>query len=273
MGRTDRSNSERRDAEVTTGSVQIAEPTRLNRYIAMCGVASRRKADELITGGLVSVNGVTVEQLGTQVKPGDEVVVNGRLLTPRSLSYVLLNKPTDTITTRSDERGRRTVMDLVGKLRGSDSLYPVGRLDRDTTGALIITNDGELANRLMHPRYEVTKIYVVRTRDAITDQQLDQLRDGLELEDGPVKPTHVARPNNADQKQVAIALHEGRNHIVRRMIAALGHEVAALDRTTYGGIGLDGVRRGKWRHLTDKEVRKLYRQAGLKQSFARTGKR
>ena len=273
MGRTDRFNSEDRDSRNVSGRGQIAEPTRLNRYIAMCGVASRRKADELIATGLVNVNGVTVDQLGTQVNPGDEVVVNGRLLTPRSLSYVLLNKPTDTITTRSDERGRRTVMDLIGKLAGSESLYPVGRLDRDTTGALLITNDGELANRLMHPRYEVTKIYVVRTRDPITDDQLEHLRSGLELEDGPVKPRHVGRPDTADQKQVAIALHEGRNHIVRRMIAALGHEVVALDRTTYGGIGLEGVRRGKWRHLSDKEVRKLYRQAGLKQSFARTGKR
>lgn len=272
MPRPERFNTERGGTASQKSGGHIGEPTRLNRYIAMCGVASRRKADELISDGLVTVNGVQVDKLGTQVKPGDEVVVNGRLLTPRSLSYVLLNKPTGAITTRSDERGRRTVMDLLDGLAGSDSLFPVGRLDRDTTGALIVTNDGELANRLMHPRYEVTKIYVVRTRDAVSDDDLNRLGEGLELEDGPVTPTHVGRPNESDPRSLAIALHEGRNHIVRRMIAAIGHEVVALDRTTYGGIGLDGLRRGKWRHLTDKEVRKLYRQAGLKQPFARTGK-
>lgn len=248
------------------------EPIRLNRYIAQSGLASRRKADEMIASGLVRVNGKLVEKMGVLVGPDDQVVVNGTLISPRRLEYIILNKPRDTITTRSDERDRRTVMDLLdGDRTLPIGLFPVGRLDRDTTGVLLITNDGELAHRLMHPSFEIAKVYRVETREPITDQQLDKLRIGLTLDDGPVTPRNVARSGESES-QVAIELHEGRNRIVRRMLEALGHVVVSLDRISYGGLGLSGLRRGKWRRLTERETRRLFRTAGLKRDQGGSGR-
>ncbi len=243
----------------------IDAPVRLNKYIASCGIASRRKADELIGGGLVRVNGVVVTAMGTTVGPGDEVVVNGRTVSPRKLDYILLNKPRNAITTTRDDRGRATVMDLVSEAGGEGSgLFPVGRLDRNTTGALLVTNDGDLANRLMHPRYEVPKVYVVSAAREFSDADLDALRSGIELEDGLFLARHVAYVDPGDRTTVALEIHEGRNRIVRRAVEALEHEVTALDRRQYGFLTLAGLRRGRWRRLSEKEISRLRRSAGLK---------
>lgn len=238
---------------------------RLNRYIAQAGIGSRRKADEMISAGLVKINGQVVTTLGVTVTSGDEIIVNGKRITPERLDYLLLNKPPDTITTRSDDRDRPTVMDLVAdegkRVRG---LFPVGRLDRNTTGALLITNDGDLAHRLMHPSFEFPKIYVVETKETVTEAQLAALAEGLTLEDGPIKPRNVAYVGNRPGRSVAIELHEGRNRIVRRMIAAIGHDIRKLDRVGYGPLNLKGLRRGKWRRLTKVEIARLRRAAGIR---------
>ncbi len=238
---------------------------RLNRYLARAGVCpSRRKADELIASGQVRVNG-QVAQLGMRVGPDDIVEVNGVRVVPQTQAlYILMNKPHDTITTCEDERGRRTVLDLINlppeQKRG---LFPVGRLDRNTTGVLLLTNDGELANRLMHPRYRVEKIYVARTARPVKPEEAEQLRRGVQLEDGPARAVQVA-VNPADPHEIALMIYEGRNRQVRRMLEAIGHEVVQLKRTHYAGLTTKGVRPGKWRRLTDAEVRRLYRLVGLK---------
>jgi len=240
-------------------------PVRLNRYIARSGVSSRRKADELIAAGHVKVNGEVVTEMGLRVEPGDRVEVSGRTISPQGLVYLLLNKPDDVITTNSDERGRRTVLDLV-ELPPSrkEGLFPVGRLDRHTVGALVITNDGELAHRLMHPRYRIDKIYSIRTRDPVKPHQLDELRRGVMLEDGRAKAEQVAYVDPANHHEIAMLLHEGRNRQVRRMLEALGHGIERLERTSYGGLTTEGIRRGKWRELSVQEVRRLRRLVQLK---------
>ena len=238
---------------------------RLNRYISQAGLASRRKADELIQQGRVRMNGTVVTELGTRVSRGDVVEVNGVRITPQAFEYVLLNKPSDTITTTSDERDRRTVLDLIDlPEKTKNGLFPVGRLDRNTTGALLLTNDGELAHRLMHPSYGVEKIYRVRTAAPVKPHELDQLTRGIELEDGEARADRAAYLNSHDQHQIGIMIHEGRNRQVRRMLEALGHEVAALERVSYGGLTTAGVRRGKWRRLDPKEVARLRRMVRLK---------
>lgn len=241
------------------------EQERLNRYISRSGVTSRRKADELIAAGSVSVNGVQVRELGTKVAPGDVVEVNGRRISPLTHEYILLNKPAGVVTTTADEKGRQTVLDLIDIPEAAGNvLFPVGRLDRETTGVLLLTNDGDLANRLMHPRYEIQKLYLVRTRAPVKPHQLDALRKGVQLDDGPAKADQVAYIEPPDEKRVGISIHEGRNRQVRRMFEALGHEVVHLERINYGGLTADGVRRGKWRRLHDHEVRTLRRRVKLK---------
>lgn len=231
---------------------------RLNRFIGRSGYCSRRQADDLIAKGLVKVNGEVVTELGTKVHPGDVVEANGQVLTRSSLVYILLNKPADVITTTRDERGRKTVLDLVTLEAGEgEGLFPVGRLDRHTTGVLLLTNDGELANRLMHPRYEMEKLYLVTTKNPVKPHELAQLRDGLELEDGPAHADQVTYAHSEQKTQIGLSIHEGRNRQIRRMMEALGHEVAALERVRYAGLTASGVRRGKWRHLQTHEIRKL----------------
>lgn len=242
-----------------------APSTRLNRYIASTGYCSRRKADALIAEGRVKVNGVVVSTLGTKIAPGDVVEVNGKRVTPRSFEYVLLNKPSDVITTTQDEKGRRTVLELVadeGLKRAG--LFPVGRLDRDTQGVLLLTNDGDLAHRLMHPRFEIQKLYRVRTRGPVKPHELDALRKGVPLEDGPARADQAAYVDPADPHELGIELHEGRNRQIRRMLEALGHEVVRLERVRYAGLTTEGVRRGHWRRLLPHEVERLRRQVKLK---------
>lgn len=243
----------------------VTKPMRLNKYIARAGITSRRKADGLIEEGLVKIDGTVVTELGRIWQPGEQVEVNGTLISPQPKTYVLLNKPKDTITTVDDERDRTTVLDLVDR-KGTDDLglFPVGRLDRHTTGALLLTNDGDLAHRLMHPSYEVTKLYRVRTADPVSAQQLQGLLDGVELDDGVAKADRAAYIDPSDRRELGLQLHEGRNRQIRRMLEALGHEVVALDRVQYAGLTTEGIRRGKWRELSATEVQRLRRLVKLK---------
>ncbi len=246
-------------------AVSAVSNERLNRYIARSGVTSRRKADDLISAGRVSVNGTVVTELGTRISKGDVVEVNGRRISPRDHHYILLNKPNDVVTTTDDEKGRKTVLDLVDLPEARDKvIYPVGRLDRETVGVLLLTNDGELANRLMHPRYEIEKLYVVRTKEKVRPHELEQLKSGVELDDGPARADYVAYADPNDERNIGISLHEGRNRQVRRMVEAIGHEVERLERVNYAGLTTEGVRRGKWRRLEDYEIRRLRRQVKLK---------
>lgn len=242
-----------------------ADGIRLNKYIAMAGVTSRRKADDLIDAGRVRVNGEVAEAYWYRVMPGDTVEVNGRTISPQSHRYVLLNKPKDTISTTDDEKGRDTVMDLVNLPADiRDGLFPVGRLDRDTVGVLLLTNDGDLAHRLMHPRYETKKLYRVRTRKTIDPHEIDHLRRGVVLEDGTASADRVTYINPKRREEIGLMLHEGRNRQIRRMMEALGHEVVALDRVNYAGLTSDGLDRGQWRHLQGHEIKRLKNHVKLK---------
>ncbi|MCY7349967.1 MAG: pseudouridine synthase [Cytophagaceae bacterium] len=231
------------------------ETIRLNRYIANAGVCSRRDADKLIESGEVTVNGKVVTVMGHQVKPGDVVKYGNRVLNPEKLLYVLLNKPKDFITTTDDPDDRRTVMDLV-KNAGPQRIYPVGRLDRNTTGLILLTNDGELADKLMHPSHEIRKVYQVELDKPFTTEHFEQMKAGFELEDGAIKPDELAIVT-PDAQVVGIEIHSGRNRIVRRMFEHLGYEVTKLDRTVYAGLDKKDLPRGNWRYLTEKEVIKL----------------
>ena len=241
----------------------MQEPVRLNRFIASTGACSRREADDLIAQGLVKVNGDVVTQMGSKVTRTDRVEVNGRRVVPADREYILLNKPKDTITTTDDEKGRTSVLDLLPADEfGASGLFPVGRLDRHTTGALLLTNDGDLAHRLMHPSYGVSKQYLVHTERPIEEQDLVQLGRGIELDDGLAKADRVSYLEG-DQHILVMAIHEGRNRQVRRMIEALGNTVTSLDRVRYAGLTTRGIRKGKWRRLSRKEVSTLYRQVKL----------
>lgn len=251
--------------DVSQESSSGTEGVRINKYLARAGVASRRKADALIEQGLVRVNGQVVTSFGQRVQEQDRVEVNGKLISRVEKVYFLLNKPRDIITTTDDERGRRTVLDLVSIPDSEkEGLFPVGRLDRNTVGVLLLTNDGDLAHRLMHPRYEIDKLYVVRTKDPLSESQIQQLREGVQLEDGEAKADQVARTNPEDLNAVGIGIHEGRNRQIRRMFEALGHSVSALERVQYAGLTAKGVRRGKWRRLERHEVQRLRRMVKLK---------
>jgi len=227
---------------------------RLNRYISNSGICSRRKADELITAGVVSVNGVVISELGHKVDPlKDEVRYNGELLKREKRVYVLLNKPKDYITTTDDPQERRTVMQLVEKA-SRERIYPVGRLDRNTTGLLLLTNDGELADKLSHPKNSVTKIYHVELNRNMSQGDLNKIQFGLELEDGLIKPDAVSYVNGGSKKEVGIQIHSGKNRIVRRIFEHLGYDVVKLDRVVYGNLTKKDLPRGKWRFLEEHEL-------------------
>jgi 23S rRNA pseudouridine2605 synthase len=238
------------------------EAIRLNRFLALAGIGSRRKNDELILSGAVKVNGKVVRELGVKVDPfSDRVTVQGQIVAlQRKIHYLLLNKPKDCITTTSDERGRVTVMDYV-KMR--DRIYPIGRLDRNTTGVLLLTNDGGLANALMHPKGEIERVYRVRLERGIADEDFSKLKRGVRLEDGVAKPHQAGVIPGTKRTEIYIALTEGRNREVRRMVEALGYEVEALERVSFAGLTTQGLARGRWRALTRSEVRHLKQQAGL----------
>ena len=229
---------------------------RLNRYLARAGVASRRGADELIKAGRVHVNGA-VGELNTFVKASDVVEVDGAQVGKQALAHVLLHKPLGVVTTASDPQGRPTVVDLVGH---ESRVVPVGRLDVDTSGALLLTNDGDLAHRLAHPRYSVEKTYVVDVEGEPADDVIRRLAEGIELEDGVTAP---ARARRLGRSRLELVLHEGRNRQVRRMCEAVGHPVRRLRRTGYAGLDLSGLEPGEWRELGRDEVDALRRLVGL----------
>lgn len=226
---------------------------RLNRYLAQSGVASRREADDLITAGVVTVNGQVVTELGTKVRPGDKVHYGGQRLSMEKKRYVLLNKPKGFITTTDDPRNRRTVMALVDDAC-PERIYPVGRLDRATTGVLLLTNDGDLSKKLTHPSHGAEKIYHVTLDKAVTKAHLEQLVTQVVLDDGPAQADEANYVENTGRKEVGLKLHSGRNRVVRRMFETLGYDVVKLDRVVFAGLTKKDIPRGTWRHLTDKEV-------------------
>lgn len=226
---------------------------RLNRYVANAGICSRREADTYIAAGSVSVNGKVVTEMGYKVKLSDDVRFDGRKLNPEKKEYILLNKPKNFITTTSDEKGRRTVMELVSNASNS-RLLPVGRLDRNTTGLLVFTNDGDLTKKLTHPTYGVRKIYHVHLDKNLALADLRKIQDGLTLDDGKVSVDDVSYIQGAPKKEIGIEIHSGRNRIVRRIFEHLDYKVTKLDRVIFAGLTKKDLPRGHWRHLTEQEV-------------------
>lgn len=229
------------------------EKIRLNRYIASSGICSRRDADSLISKGVVQVNGKVVTELGTQVNPEDTVKVNGKVIRNERKVYILLNKPKDTVTTTDDPQGRRTVLDLIGDATEA-RVFPVGRLDRNTTGVLLLTNDGELTGRLTHPRYKIRKIYELETLQNVTDEMVETLKKGIELEDGPMKVDAISYLDPSSKRFLQVEIHSGKNRVIRRMFEQLGIEILKLDRVYFAGLTKKNLSRGHWRFLSPKEI-------------------
>ena len=232
------------------------EPLRLNKYLANAGVCSRREADEFIQAGVVTVNGEVVTELGTKVLRSDEVKFHDQPVTMEKKVYVLLNKPKDYVTTSDDPQQRKTVMDLV-KGACPERIYPVGRLDRNTTGVLLLTNDGDLASKLTHPKFLKKKIYHVHLDHNVTAHDMQQIAEGVQLEDGEIKADAIEYASDTDKKQVGIEIHSGKNRIVRRIFESMGYKVVKLDRVQFAGLTKKNVRRGDWRYLTEEEVDRL----------------
>ena len=232
------------------------EPLRLNKFLANAGVCSRREADEFIQAGVVTVNGEVVTELGTKVLRSDEVKFHDQPVTMEKKVYVLLNKPKDYVTTSDDPQQRKTVMDLV-KNACTERIYPVGRLDRNTTGVLLLTNDGDLASKLTHPKFLKKKIYHVFLDKAVTAHDMQHIAEGVQLEDGEIRADAIEYASDTDKKQIGIEIHSGKNRIVRRIFESLGYKVVKLDRVQFAGLTKKNVRRGDWRYLTEEEVDRL----------------
>jgi 23S rRNA pseudouridine2605 synthase len=226
---------------------------RLNKFLANAGICSRREADVLIATGVVSINGVTITELGYKIKPEDVVQYDGETINAEKKRYVLLNKPKGFITTMEDPRGRKTVMTLVSKAC-KERIYPVGRLDRETTGLLLFTNDGDMAKKLTHPRYQSKKLYHVELNKSVNMADFDKLLKGVDLEDGRSKVDQVSFVTDASSKEVGVEIHSGKNRIVRRLFEALGYEVIKLDRVQFSTLTKKDLPRGMYRHLTEQEV-------------------
>ena len=245
--------SKKKQIEYKEQFVDPNEPIRLNKFLANAGVCSRREADEFITAGVVSVNGEVVTELGTKIKRGDEVQFHDQAVSIERKIYVLLNKPKDTVTTSDDPQARRTVMDLV-KGACSERIYPVGRLDRNTTGVLLLTNDGDLASKLTHPKYLKKKIYHVHLDKNLTKADMEQIAAGIQLDDGEIQADAISYTDDFKKDEVGIEIHSGKNRIVRRIFESLGYKVVKLDRVFFAGLTKKGLRRGEWRYLTEQEV-------------------
>ena len=239
----------------------LSWPMRLNRFVSLSGLCSRRTADQLIEAGRIAINGTVANVLGTKVDKTDVVKYDDELLEVRRNVYVLLNKPKDFITTLDDPENRRTVMELVTAAT-SERIVPAGRLDRNTTGLLLLTNDGDLIQKLTHPSSEISKIYAVELDKPLTQKDFNQVLEGMELEDGFIRVDALAWPEPRDKKLVGLSLHSGKNRLVRRIFEKLGYEVLRLDRVSYAGLTKKDLPRGHWRYLTDKEIRFL--RAGKK---------
>ncbi len=232
---------------------------RLNKYIANAGICSRRDADKLIETGVVRVNGKVVTELGTKIKPGDVVQYDNKVLSGEALRYVLLNKPKGYISTVDDPQERKTVMDLVARAC-KERIYPVGRLDRNTTGLLLLTNDGDLAKKLTHPRHRVRKVYHVELDKALSKNDMLSIADGVELDDGPIAVDAIAYTGTgSDKTKIGVEIHSGRNRIIRRIFEKLEYEVVKLDRVVFANLTKKDLPRGKWRHLTLNEINILRR--------------
>ncbi len=229
------------------------EQIRLNKFMANAGLCSRREADEFIQQGLIKVNGNVVTELGTKISHSDVVEYDEKVVALESKCYILLNKPKDCVTTSDDPNGRLTVMDLV-KGACDERIYPVGRLDRNTTGVLLLTNDGDLASKLTHPKYVKKKIYHVWTDKDIAEEDMQRIADGIELEDGPIHADAISYATDTDRNQAGIEIHSGRNRIVRRIFESLGYHVTKLDRVYFAGLTKKNLPRGRWRYLTQEEV-------------------
>lgn len=248
--------SMKKQIEYKETHVDPDEPIRLNKFLANAGVCSRREADSFIEAGVVSVNGQVVTELGTKIKRSDSVLFHDQLVSIEKKVYILLNKPKDYVTTSDDPQNRKTVMDLVkGACR--ERIYPVGRLDRNTTGVLLLTNDGELASKLTHPQFMKKKIYHVYLNKNVTAADMRMIADGIQLEDGEIHADAIDYASETDRKQVGIEIHSGRNRIVRRIFESLGYKVIKLDRVFFAGLTKKNVRRGDWRYLTEQEVNML----------------
>lgn len=232
------------------------EEIRLNKFLSNAGICSRREADELITAGVVTVNGNPVSELGTKILRGDRVMIHDQLVSPDKRVYLLLNKPKDCVTTSDDPFAKTTVMDLV-KSACTERIYPVGRLDRNTTGVLLLTNDGDLAAKLTHPKYNKKKIYQVVLDKELQQEDFDKMLAGIELDDGEIKADSLNYIDEEDKKKVGIEIHSGRNRIVRRFFEALGYRVLRLDRVYFAGLTKKNLRRGQWRFLSEREVSML----------------
>ncbi len=232
------------------------EQIRLNKYMANAGICSRREADEYITQGLVKVNGEVVTELGTKITHNDVVEYDEKVVTPERKCYVLLNKPKDCVTTSDDPNGRLTVLDLV-KNACRERIYPVGRLDRNTTGVLLLTNDGDLASKLTHPKFVKKKIYHVWTDKDISEEDMQRIADGITLDDGEIHADAISYVSETDRNQAGIEIHSGRNRIVRRIFESLGYHVTKLDRVYFAGLTKKNLPRGRWRYLTQEEVNYL----------------
>lgn len=229
----------------------------LNKFLAHCGISSRREAVELISAGKVKVNGTIATEPGYKVQPTDEIVFNNKkLFVTKNLVYILLNKPKDYITTTDDPQGRKTVLQLIQKAT-EERVYPIGRLDRNTSGVLLLTNDGDLTQKLSHPGYEIKKIYEVKLDKILSKADFDKIMNGLVLEDGPVQVDGLAYADSKDKSIIGIEIHSGRNRIVRRIFEHLGYDVKGLDRVMYAGLTKKNVERSKWRFLSEKEIRLL----------------
>ena len=236
-------------AEIYTPDDEI----RLNKFLANAGICSRREADEYIQAGVISVNGEVVKELGTKIKRGDEVKFHDQPVSIERKIYVLLNKPKDCVTTTDDPQARKTVMDIV-KGACPERIYPVGRLDRNPTGVLLLTNDGELASKLTHPKYEKKKIYRVKLDKDLTQDDMNKIATGIELEDGEVHADEIAYADDTKKNDIGIEIHSGKNRIVRRIFEHLGYKVTKLDRVFFAGLTKKGLKRGDWRFLTQQEV-------------------
>jgi 23S rRNA pseudouridine2605 synthase len=233
-----------------------SEFIRLNKYLASSGICSRREADEFIRAGLVTVNGKLITELGVKVSAGDVVKYNGDTLREEKKVYILINKPKDYVTTVEDPHAKKTVLDLV-KGACKERIYPVGRLDRNTTGVLLLTNDGEITKRLTHPRFEKLKIYHVHLNKNIKPSDFEKISTGITLEDGFIKADAISYADPVDKTQVGIEIHSGKNHIVRRIFEHLGYDVVKLDRVYFAGLTKKNLRRGEWRFLSEKEINML----------------
>lgn len=232
------------------------DKVRLNKLVANAGIASRREADKLIAAGLVEVNGAVITEMGYKVLPTDEVKFNGTVIKAEKKVYVVLNKPKGFITTVDDPKARKTVMELVANT-GSERIYPVGRLDRKTTGVLLFTNDGELTEKLTHPSHGARKVYEVVLDKNLSKSDFHQIKEGLVLQDGPIQVDEISFVEGKSRNHVGVVLHSGRNRIVRRIFESLNYQVIRLDRVYFAGITKRGVSRGQWRFLNDKEINLL----------------